>query len=982
MGPGRGRATPHAAPQLVGRSAEIGSLERALDRLGRREAGCVELVGEPGIGKTRLLGELCARADERGHLVLTGRGAEYERDVPFGLVVDALDDYLGSLDRNRFARLGRDRVRELAAVFPALATLDDTPDSVPQAERYRAHHAVRILLERLAADRPLVLALDDVHWADDAAIELLGHLLRRPPRGSLLLALALRPRQTPLRLAGPLDGAVREGFSERLELGPLAREDADTLLGDGVDRATRAAIYRDSGGNPFYLEQLARAAARTGDGDGHADVAATDGAEPALGVPRPVALAIAQELDEIGMASRRVLDAAAVAGEPFEPDLVAAVAELDEREVLAELDDLLARELVRPTEVPRRFRFRHPIVRRAVYESAGGGWRLGAHGRAAAALEANGAGAAARAHHVERSAHAGDDEAVALLTAAANEVSARAPATAAEWLQAALRLLPTDDAAAGRRLELLVPLATAQGASGRLVDARDTLVELLGLLPGDLGQLRAQVTAFVARIEHPLGRHGEARALLRSAIDELPNALSRERVSLGIELATDRFFTGDWPTMRTEADAALHEARELDDRPLLAWAASTVALADSYLDRAGPALALLDEAGAIVDGLSDGELMVAIDTFWWLGWTEHWLERYTDAARHLERGVAASRAVRQGHMFITILLSLAVTRGWQGRLAIAHELADEALEAALVADNDQLVGWTAMTVCWLHTRAGDGRAALRAADEMQRAVARTADHLFAEMLGLYSGEAYLEGGDPHRALAEFDAAHTLGGVAAQSAGCAWQAAAGRAGVAAGDLEAAERWTALSEASAASWDLAGRRGYAGWARAELTLAQGDATAAARAALTAVEQLERSGDRLAAGRTRLVAGRALAAAGDRAAALTALEAARTQLEACDARRPRDEAARELRGLGRRVARAGARGGGEGVASLSEREREIADLVADGHTNREIAATLFLSEKTIETHLSKVFRKLGVRSRTAVAGIVERERERAGA
>src|SRR5204863_8975837 len=134
--------------------------------------------------------------------------------------------------------------------------------------------------------------------------------------------------------------------------------------------------------------------------------------------------------------ARRVLEGAAVAGESFEPELVSAIAEHDMASVLAAFDDLLELDLIRPTDAPRRFRFRHPIVRRAVYDGTPRGWKIGAHGRAAAALDAAHAPASARAHHVEGSARVGDERAIALLVQAGRDAAPRAPETAGRWLLA------------------------------------------------------------------------------------------------------------------------------------------------------------------------------------------------------------------------------------------------------------------------------------------------------------------------------------------------------------------------------------------------------------------------------------------------------------------------------------------------------------------------------------------------------------------
>src|SRR3954447_15842984 len=192
------------AVPLVGREKELATVDLVLDRLDRRTGGWLEVLGEPGIGKSALLAELDRRGDARGFLVLGGRGAEYERDVPFAALVDALDDYLASLPERRLELLGRERLVELATVFPSLEPIAGERASGLQVERYRLHYAVRALLTRLAADRPLVLVLDDVHWIDEATEELLAHLLRRRPEGAVLTVTALRPRQAPPRLGAAL----------------------------------------------------------------------------------------------------------------------------------------------------------------------------------------------------------------------------------------------------------------------------------------------------------------------------------------------------------------------------------------------------------------------------------------------------------------------------------------------------------------------------------------------------------------------------------------------------------------------------------------------------------------------------------------------------------------------------------------------------------------------------------------------------------
>ena len=152
---------------LVGRTEELALLDGALAELTRGEWKAVELVGEPGIGKTRLLAELAARASRREQLVLSGFASELEGDLPFWVFVNALDDYVRSLDPRLLDLLDPDVRAGLGNVFPSMSSLGHQDEAV-QGERYRTHRAVRELLERLTATRPLVLILDDVFAELDA----------------------------------------------------------------------------------------------------------------------------------------------------------------------------------------------------------------------------------------------------------------------------------------------------------------------------------------------------------------------------------------------------------------------------------------------------------------------------------------------------------------------------------------------------------------------------------------------------------------------------------------------------------------------------------------------------------------------------------------------------------------------------------------------------------------------------------------------
>jgi hypothetical protein len=172
-----------------------------------------------------LLRELGARADAQGRTVLWGSASELERELPFWVFVDALDEYLEGLDPRRLAALDEVDRAQLGHVFPSFDAHAAGVGPGLQDERFRTHRAVRQLFELLAVPKPLVLVLDDVHWADAANVELLGSLLRSPPAAAVLIAIAVRPRQLPAQLSGTLERAIRTGAMSRVELGALSAAD-------------------------------------------------------------------------------------------------------------------------------------------------------------------------------------------------------------------------------------------------------------------------------------------------------------------------------------------------------------------------------------------------------------------------------------------------------------------------------------------------------------------------------------------------------------------------------------------------------------------------------------------------------------------------------------------------------------------------------------------------------------------------------------
>ena len=415
----------------------------------------------------------------------------------------------------------------------------------------------------------------------------------RPPSTSSPPSSTAHPpaRSSSRSRPAPASSHRRSRRARALRLGPLNEAEARELVG-----ATADAVYGDSGGNPFYLEQLARG--RDAGPAGRRRERPAGGSGPlgaAILGPAAVAAALAAELRGLAPDARRLLDAAAVIGDPFGPALAAETAELDEPAALAALDELLERALVRPGGAPRRFAFRHPVVRHAVYEATPGGWRLGAHARAAVALERRGAGPVERAHHVEQAASRGDEAAIALLAAAARELQSPAPATAARFHAAALRLLPDG---AAERTAIEARLADAQAAAGDAAGARETL---LGALRTAAPADRLALTVAVANAEWWLGRTPDARRRLQVALGELPAQPSPDRIRLRLALALTALMSCDLHEARDQAADAAADARAIGD-PVFeaaALAAGAVARASD-----GEGLEPVEAAAAVLERLA------------------------------------------------------------------------------------------------------------------------------------------------------------------------------------------------------------------------------------------------------------------------------------------------------------------------------------------------------------------------------------------
>ncbi|MBG0831308.1 AAA family ATPase [Planomonospora sp. ID67723] len=931
---------------MIGRKRELEVLMQALDGLHDRTMRGVEIAGDPGVGKTLLLTEFARGAGIRGQVVLASRACEQQHHRPLGMVMSAVDDHTGRLGNSPQRWVGSGLADVLSRVFPTLVGPATQP--WPEPRRAALFREVRVLFEELAEPDGLVLIFDDVHWADETSARLIAHLLEDPPRGPVLMAVAHRPRQLPPFLRAALAGA---GRLASLELGPLSEREAHELLGPCLSRTQRRTLYQASGGVPFYLEGLAA------------------GRDEPSGLSTTAAAAVRAELAGLSPQQLLVAQAAAVVDDQFGPPLVAELVQLPLPEVREIFASLTRRDLIRETE-PAGFSYRHPLVRQVVYETTGVAWRLAAHARAASVLGDGENSVVTRARHVELVANVGDEQAAATLVEAASRMVSRAPAEAANWLRSALRLLPDSAEVSWRQVDLMTAFAKALAAGGRLQESGDTLHEVVRRLPHDQKVRRVHAVAMWAMMQRLLGRHRKARALLLKELEGFPAGGVPETAALKLELVAAALL-GEVGVAEQEQLKELVTAVDSHPDPVLRAAGlALVALVGSVIGRFEQSETTLSRAARMVDDLSDDQLARRIDTVIWVGWGEIFNDRYIRAKRHLNRGLNLARSSGSASGLPRLLVALArlhMTLGW---LPEAAELVDEALELAELSGSDDLRTMALTVQCQLAAASGDLDTALRAGGQATE-TGRWVKGRWWTFAWLALAEARLLAGDAKGCLEAIElvgGGPELPGVVAAARPEVFEMLT-RAELAVGRPERAEMWADRAEAAAERGAASGKA-FALLAQSR-TLVELVPGLAAERATTAASAFARLGRHIDAGRARLMAGLAYTAAGQQVQAENELDRAEVLFEQAQARSLLEQARQERSRLLEHTPRS--RGAAARLGLLTKRETQVATLVSEGYTNRQIAQRLGVTDKTVEAHLARVFAKLGVASRAAVAVLV---------
>src|SRR6266536_1170860 len=644
---------------LLERDAEVAAVGGLIDAI--TDGGrLLAIEGPPGIGKTALIAEARALAQEAGLQVLGARGSELERSFSYGVVRQLFEPLLASLPGDERAELLEGAAALAAPLFdPAQVTVEPAVDS-----SLATLHGLYWLTANLAARRPLLLAVDDLHWCDLPALRWLAYLLPRM-EGLGLLVVGLRPAE-PGEDPGLIGQIVSDPLATTVRPGPLSTEAVARLLRESLspdaDDAFCAACQEATGGNPLLLRELVHTVAYEG-------LAPTEANVPRLRElwARAGSRAVSLRLSRLPPEATTLAQAVAIFGDDADPRQAAALAGLDEEAGSAAADALARADVLRP-EPP--LAFVHPLIRAAVYEGLTSLERDRGHARAARLL-ANGEAEPERvAAHLLRSPAAADSQVVATLREAAYRARARgASESAVAYLRRALAEPPPDT----ERAELLLELGSAE----TFVDG-DAAIEHLQaareLIEGPMG--RAE-TALLLGHQLFLLRGAESDAVYTQALEELGGAdVELERL-LEAGLITNNLFAPSHH--RAGLERLEHVRNRPDDQTvgeklLLSLLAYHDARAGAPAAEAVPLARRALAGGALAKSLGVGAAFVPATTVLAMADLDEVLVTYDDAL---------AEAHRRGSTFAFAAVKVfrAQTLVWRGDLGEAEAEAREALAA-------------------------------------------------------------------------------------------------------------------------------------------------------------------------------------------------------------------------------------------------------------------------------------------------------------
>jgi DNA-binding CsgD family transcriptional regulator len=910
-------------PSLVGRADELSQIGELLDRRDRLPAAAL-VVGEAGIGKTTLWLAATAAAGDRGYRVLSSRPSEVETGYSFAGLTDLVADTVDEVS----TALPPLQVRALDA---ALLRHDD--GGSPPEERVVAA-ALLGTLRALASRGPIAVAVDDAQWLDGPSLAVLRFALARLREEPVAVLLTAR--------GDPPDWIPRTVPEERLnviELRPLSigavQELVRVRLGTSFRRPALLRLWETSGGNPFFALELARALERRG-----------GRIEPGRELPIPSTLEalIDERLEMLTPEAEEVCRVVAALAEPTARVVQASV----DRGATGIADALRAHVLEVEDE---GIHFTHPLLASAIAGRIPAETRRALHGRLAALV----VDPEQRARHLALAASGPDARVADALDVAVRRARRRGAVTAAaECAEQACRLTPPEETNAIRRRALLAGELLFEG--GDTARAATILGRALDDAPS--GQPRANVLRRLAAVQAEAVGPREAAALYRAALDEVGSD-ARLEAEVHLELADVLRFATGLRSSEPHAAAAVRAAERSGNGEVLCRALAVFGLVRFKLGHGideevvARAVALEEELGLPLR-FSGAKGSLCDQLFW-----SHDL----DAARPLAEELRDAERRREGYADSEGLWYLALIEWRAGNWRLAAELADEvrAIEEQLGRGGLSPVRQWPSALIAAHRGLIDEARAL-ANEALERADAEeigTAQAGHRWVLGFLD----LSLGDPRAALPKLRMAHQLReAVGHGEPGQMWELPdLLDALVTVGEVDEAEtlasRWEQQGRRLGRAWPLA----IAARTRGLVSAARGDLDGAFAAFEEAIAQHERTQDPFQHGRTLLALGSTRRRAKQRAFARQTLEQAVDMFEAIGAPLWAEKARAELGRIGGRA---------PSRYALTPSEERIAALVAEGRTNREVATTLFVTEHTVEAALTRVYRKLGVRSRAELA------------
>ena len=923
-------ARPATRTALIGRDDALRELERFLppDAAAPGAPSVLVITGEAGIGKTAVLGTAADMAAARGYRVLTSRPAFGERDLPYAgladLVAGAADliEALPEPQRHAFD----------VALQRAPAAPDGDEGWQPVALGLLA------ILQEIAESTPTLIIVDDAAWLDRSTARVLAFALRRLGATRVRLIAAVRPDSGTPEL---FERAGSDLAIERSSLGPMTREQIGRLvrerLGATLPLPVLARLHALTAGNPFYALLIA-----AGWQEGGAGV-------PASRFPIPEALTSVLA-DRLASLSDEALEALLVVGAMPRADirLVDAVVG-DPARLRRGLDEAEAAGIV--TLDGTTVAFRHPLLAATVYEGASPPQRRELHKRLADVIDDE----VERARHLAAATIWPDPDVVAAIERGAAAATSRAaPDAAAELMEAAARLTPPTDADA--RLRRLFAAADHHRAAGDSHRAREVLRSALDEAPP--GSLRAEALNRLAIILTRTSAVDQAVEAWRLALDETPpeGALAGD---IQDNLAWYVCWLGDTTGAYAHARTALRIAEQENDSELMLRALTKVATLRFQLGE-GLQRESLSHAGQVEETLSQAALEADDTLIQQLIWADELDEAEAGATELLARARDRGDVAHE----VDALYFLMMVNVHRGRFADAEELALAVRERALHVGADFLVtvmdGWLGQVVA-MRGRFDEGRRLLQAAVTItQREQNRWVELRLSGVLALLEMAA----GRPDEAAARGRAAlRVAADVDVPEPGIFHSYAdAIEALILAGAVDEAE--PALADLEERALRMGSRYAIATAARCRglVISAGGDVEAGSRELDRSVALFEKLPYAFDLARSRLAAGAAHRRIRHRQRAREQLEAAAHAFEELGATPWAERARRELSRIGGRApSRSNA---------LTETERQVADLVAAGRSNREVADALFITIRTVESNLTRAYQKLDVKSRSQLA------------